>query len=73
VPRAIAHAVAIATTAAWSFVGAKNPPPLVHSSFHLIGEEVTVNDAKARRDLGYSPVVAREEGLREMQAQRAVA
>jgi nucleoside-diphosphate-sugar epimerase len=27
---------------------------------------VTVNDAKARTELGYEPVISREEGLREM-------
>jgi len=36
----------------------------------LIGEEVTVSDAKARRELGYQGRMTREEGLREM-AERA--
>jgi hypothetical protein len=29
---------------------------------------VTVNDAKARRELGYASAVSREEGLAEMRA-----
>jgi nucleoside-diphosphate-sugar epimerase len=66
VPRPIAHALAIVTDRAWSLFGAKSPPPLVHATFHLIGEEVTVNDAKARRELGYVGKVARERGLAEM-------
>jgi hypothetical protein len=32
----------------------------------LIGDEVTVDDTKARRELGYAPVLTREEGLAEM-------
>ena len=35
-------------------------------TFHLIGEEVTVIDARARRELGYLGEVTREQGLREM-------
>jgi nucleoside-diphosphate-sugar epimerase len=33
-----------------------------------IGEEVTVNDAKARRELGYVGTMSREARLREMGA-----
>jgi hypothetical protein len=35
-----------------------------------MGEEVTVNDGKARRELGYTASVSRERGLREMRQQR---
>ncbi len=31
--------------------------------YNLLGEEVTVNDAKARRELGYQGVMSREAGL----------
>jgi nucleoside-diphosphate-sugar epimerase len=32
----------------------------------LIGSQVTVNDSKARRELGYKPVMTRERGLAEL-------
>ena len=66
VPRSVAHALAIAGDALWRAVGAASPPPLVHGTFHLIGEEVTVVDAKARRELGYVGHVTREAGLAGM-------
>jgi hypothetical protein len=34
----------------------------------LIGQEVTVVDAKARRELGYTGHVSRERGLAEMRS-----
>ena len=34
----------------------------------LDGETVTVNDRKAREELGYRPVMSREQGLKEMTA-----
>ena len=67
VPRVVAHALALAGDRLWTLLRRwESPPMLPHSVFHLIGEEVTVNDAKARRELGYVGAVTREEGLREM-------
>jgi nucleoside-diphosphate-sugar epimerase len=66
VPRWLAHAMAIVTDAAWRWLRLPGRPPLPHASFHLIGEEVTVSDAKARRELGYVGAMSREEGLRDM-------
>ena len=41
-------------------------PPLPHGSFHLFADEVTVDDSRARRELGYAGEMSREDGLREM-------
>jgi nucleoside-diphosphate-sugar epimerase len=71
IPRWVAHAFAIATDAAWKVLRLKRRPPITHAAFHLVGEEVTVNDAKARRELGYASTVSREEGLAEMRARVA--
>ena len=35
---------------------------------HLFGEPVTVNDAKARRELGYVGRVTREQGMASLKA-----
>lgn len=40
-------------------------------SVQLMGEEVTVNDAKARRELGYVGHVSREEELAALYAESA--
>lgn len=67
VPRWLAHAFARIGDFVWSTFRLKGQPPLPHSSFHLIGEEVTVNDAKARQELGYKAEVTLEQGLKEME------
>ena len=44
---------------------------MTRTAVRLLGEEVTVSDAKARRFLGYEGCVSREEGLEEMRLERA--
>ncbi|HZU69516.1 MAG TPA: NAD-dependent epimerase/dehydratase family protein [Ktedonobacteraceae bacterium] len=43
-------------------------PPLTRLAIQLMGEEVTVNDAKARRELGYEGHISREEGMASLRA-----
>jgi nucleoside-diphosphate-sugar epimerase len=61
VPRWLAGVVAATTS--WM----KNPP-LTKTALALIGHEVTVVDAKARRDLGYVGAVSRADGIAEIRA-----
>jgi nucleoside-diphosphate-sugar epimerase len=51
----------IAATTGWM-----KQPPVTRTAVALIGQEVTVVDAKARRELGYTSHVSREHGLAEM-------
>ncbi len=64
VPRWVAKAVAYATS--WM-----KQPPVTSTAVALVGGEVTVVDAKARRELGYTSAVTRDAGLAEMRAARA--
>jgi nucleoside-diphosphate-sugar epimerase len=66
VPRAVAHVLALVAETAWRVLPLKGEPPLHRSVLKLIGEEVTVNDAKARAELGYVGHMTREAGLAEM-------
>ena len=50
----------------WTLGGLAGEPPVTRTGVRLVGEEVTVSDAKARRELGYAPVVSREAGLAEL-------
>ena len=59
VPRWIASTTATLTS--WM-----RQPPLTKVALALIGHEVTVVDAKARRDLGYVGKMSRADGLAEM-------
>ena len=63
VPRWVARAVAAATS--WMA-----HPPLSKTALALIGVEVTLDDGKARRELGYTGRVTREAGLAELREHR---
>jgi nucleoside-diphosphate-sugar epimerase len=41
----------------WSVLRSKTPPPLTPTLVRFMGQEITVNDAKARHQLGYAPAV----------------
>ncbi|HVE82776.1 MAG TPA: NAD-dependent epimerase/dehydratase family protein [Myxococcales bacterium] len=71
-PRPLVALVAVAGEALWSALRLRSHPPITRSELKLIGEAVTVNDRKAREELGYQPVITREEGLREMASASAV-
>jgi nucleoside-diphosphate-sugar epimerase len=59
VPRWLARIVAALT-------GWMKHPPVTRTAIALVGQEVTVVDAKARRELGYTGHVSRERGLAEL-------
>jgi nucleoside-diphosphate-sugar epimerase len=65
-PRWVARAAARACERAWRTLRLSGMPPVTRTAVALVGQEVTVSDEKARRELGYAPVVTLEEGLREM-------
>ncbi len=50
----------------WEYLPLPGKPPVTRMAIALIGREVTVNDAKARREMGYENVISREEGLRQL-------
>jgi nucleoside-diphosphate-sugar epimerase len=51
----------------WDTFKLKGQPPATRMAVRLGGEEVTVDDSKARRELGYTGRVSREAGLAAMQ------
>jgi nucleoside-diphosphate-sugar epimerase len=53
----------------WRLLHLAGKPPVTRTAIKLAGEEVTVDDSKARRELGYVNVISRAEGLRELAAQ----
>lgn len=66
IPHAIAHASSIVMDLGWRLLRLRSRPPLPHASYHLMGEEVTVIDAKARKELGYEGAVTIAAGLAEI-------
>ena len=61
VPRWLARTVAAATS--WM-----SNPPLTRTAIALLAHEVTVDDRRARTELGYVGTVTREAGLAAMRA-----
>ncbi len=59
IPRWLARTTATLT-------GWMKEPPVTHTALALMGTEVTVDDRKARRELGYVGKLSREAGLAEM-------
>jgi nucleoside-diphosphate-sugar epimerase len=66
VPHGVALAAATVTEWLWDTLGLKNPPPVTRMAVRLFGEQVTVNDAKARREIGYAGRVSRDAVLAEL-------
>jgi nucleoside-diphosphate-sugar epimerase len=48
---------------AWRLLPLPGEPPLTRFALWAASQECTLDDSKARRELGYAPVTTREEGL----------
>ena len=68
-PRWLARAIGAGAEVVWGTLGLTSMPPLNRTEVAVIGQQMTVNDSKARRALGYTPVVTWEEGVAELAAE----
>ena len=50
----------------WRALGPEGPPPITRHAVDLLCCDCTLRDDKARRELGYAPVIGVEEGLRAL-------
>ena len=66
VPYALAAPLGAALETAWKAFGREEAPPLDRWLVTVMGRDRSYDIARARRELGYEPVVAFEEGLRRM-------
>ena len=67
-PLAVARAVAAVGETAWRLLPLPGAPPVARFSVWASGMECTLDDTKAREQLGYRPVMTRDHGLTAMQA-----
>jgi nucleoside-diphosphate-sugar epimerase len=67
IPLPVAKALAAAGEAAWRLLPLPGEPPVGRFAVWASGMECTIDDSKAREQLGYEPVVTREQGLTELQ------
>jgi nucleoside-diphosphate-sugar epimerase len=72
-PLWVANAVAAGGEFVWRNFGLAGAPPVTRTMVNLMFLEVTVNDRKARGELGYVGRVSMEQGLAELSADRAPA
>jgi nucleoside-diphosphate-sugar epimerase len=65
-PRPVARVAAAACETVWRTLRLRSVPPIDRTVVALSGQEMTVDDTRARRELGYTPVLTRAEGLAEL-------
>jgi nucleoside-diphosphate-sugar epimerase len=66
VPAAVAGPLATGAEAIWRIARLSGHPPLTRFAYWASTQECTIRIDKARRELGYEPVVTREHGLAEL-------
>ena len=68
VPLPVARAVARVSETLWRVLPLPGEPPVASFAVWASGLEATIDDTKAREQLGYAPVMTRDHGLTAMQA-----
>ena len=63
IPTGVAKAAAVASETTWRLLGRPGAPPLTRLAVWVSSEECTLDIRRAQRELGYRPVVTRDEGL----------
>ena len=66
VPSWAADALARRREGAWRTFNLKGEPPVTRFGAMIMSRDCVLNDAKARREMGYAPVISVEEGLRQL-------
>ena len=68
VPPRVASVAAAASERIWRLLKRPGPPPLTRFTVWVSSQECTIDISRAERELGYSPVTSREEGLAELRS-----
>jgi nucleoside-diphosphate-sugar epimerase len=71
VPLAVARGAAATLESAWKALRRGGRPPLTRFQVWVSGLECTIDDSRARSELGYREVKTREQGLAELRADAA--
>jgi nucleoside-diphosphate-sugar epimerase len=66
VPAGLAAAMALAGERVWRLTRRPGAPPLTRFAVWVSSQECTIDISRAEADLGYRPVVSREQGLAEL-------
>jgi nucleoside-diphosphate-sugar epimerase len=69
IPSAVPAIVARAGETLWRVLPLPGDPPLTRFASWFVTQECTLDISRAREELGYEPVVTREQGLAELRAE----
>jgi nucleoside-diphosphate-sugar epimerase len=69
-PRRLAHLLAGCIENVWKSFRIKTAPPTTRMVVKMMGEEITLDDRKARSELGYCGRISFEQGIAEMRNQK---
>lgn len=62
-PFALAWSMATVMESIWHLFGIRSKPPVTRQTLRMIGRDFTLDTSKARRELGYTPIVTWDEGI----------
>jgi nucleoside-diphosphate-sugar epimerase len=68
IPGWLADTIGATCEGLWSTVPLKGDPPITRFSAMILSRDSILNDAKARRIMGYRPVISVEDGMRALAA-----
>ena len=69
-PGWLVRLIANASEPLFRLMNSKTPPPVTRFTAHMMSRDCTISDARARADLGYRPLITREQGLARLAGQR---
>ena len=68
IPAWLADAIGAACEGLWGTLPLRGEPPITRFSAMILSRDCLLNDAKARADMGYRPVISMEDGIRALAA-----
>ncbi|MEQ8352654.1 MAG: NAD-dependent epimerase/dehydratase family protein [Leptospiraceae bacterium] len=71
IPSWLASTAARLVEGSFRLVGAKSEPPLMRFPTDLMGRECTIRIDRARKELGYAPLVSVSDGMQALRSERA--
>jgi nucleoside-diphosphate-sugar epimerase len=71
VPSWLADTLGAVFEGVWRTFNLKGTPLLTRFSAMIMSRDSVLIDAKARREMGYAPVISVDDGLRQLKAERA--